>query len=264
MDNQRFTGSVTALAIFLAAAIAIDAPAQAPPAPALPPPPPSTIWNFLGIPQSFNKIRDATANARGFRPQRERIPPLKRIADPANLAVDNPAIQAAAKIKMDADLAPQKIKAIRYLATVCCGCAKNRDEVKQALLAALDDCTEEVRYEAAIALCQCANRLRDLRQSQLLRRKSGCQAHQGSRGPGPQRLLVRVFAARTCSRGERAQCLPYGAQAAPVRPRRRSRAGKRLLCLPQPRPTKAPSRWRRRPVSWLRPLQPRSLPHPRP
>ena len=117
---------------------------------------PTTLWNFLGIPQGCHKIEDAIINPRGNHPKLERKPALKRIADPANLESPNPAIKAAAKIKADADLAPQKIKAIKYLATVCCGCAKNKDDVKEALLAALDDCTEEVRYEAAIALCQCA------------------------------------------------------------------------------------------------------------
>lgn len=126
----------------------------APPAPV--PAAPTTLWNFLGIPQGFQKVRDATTNPLGNHPKWERKPALKRIADPANLASDNPAIQAAAKIKADADLAPQKIKAIKYLATLCCGCAKNKEEVRDALLAALDDCTEDVRYEAAVALCQCA------------------------------------------------------------------------------------------------------------
>ncbi len=65
----------------------------------------------------------------------------------------NPAIKAAAKIKAEEDLAPQKIKAIKYLGTVGCGCYPG---VRDSLMAALDDCTEEVRYEAAIALCQVA------------------------------------------------------------------------------------------------------------
>jgi hypothetical protein len=110
----------------------------------------------LGFPQGVQKVEDARLNRSGDNPDRERTPALKRIADPANQQSPNPAIKAAAKAKADADLAPQKIKAIKYLATVCCGCAKNKDDVKDALLAALDDCTEEVRYEAAMALCQCA------------------------------------------------------------------------------------------------------------
>ena len=64
-------------------------------------------------------------------------------------------IQAAAKIKQQEDLAPQKIKAIKYLATVGCGCYQKMG-VREALLDSLDDCTEEVRYEAAKALAQVA------------------------------------------------------------------------------------------------------------
>jgi hypothetical protein len=141
--------------IVLGAALAagLDARAEAPPvaAAAAAPAVPNTLWSFLGIPQGINKIRDATKNKRGNHPQRERKPPLKRIADPQNLQSQNPAIKAAAKIKTEEDLAPQKIKAIKYLATVGCGCYP---AVREALLAALGDCTEEVRYRAAIALCQ--------------------------------------------------------------------------------------------------------------
>jgi len=115
-----------------------------------------TIWNSLGIPQGIHKIQDALINPRGNHPKWERKPALKQIADPANQESPNPVIKAAAKAKADADLAPQKIKAIKYLATLCCGCAKNKAEIKAALMAALDDCTEEVRYQAALALCQCA------------------------------------------------------------------------------------------------------------
>lgn len=117
---------------------------------------PTSIWNWFGIPQGTQKVRDARINRRGNNPQRERVDPLKRIADPENLQSDNPAIKVAAEAKAEADLAPQKIKAIKFLATVCCCCSQYRAEVKKALLAALEDCTEEVRYEAAVALCQCS------------------------------------------------------------------------------------------------------------
>ena len=130
--------------------------AQGPAPPAAPAAAPVTLWNWLGIPQGCHKIEDALINPLGKHPKLERKPALKKIADPANLDSPNPAIKAAAKAKADADLAPQKIKAIRYLATVCCGCAKNKDDVKEALLTALDDCTEDVRYEAALALCGCS------------------------------------------------------------------------------------------------------------
>ena len=48
---------------------------------------------------------------------------------------------------------PQKIKALKYLATIGCACHPG---VKDALLAALDDCTEAVRYEGALAFCHAA------------------------------------------------------------------------------------------------------------
>jgi hypothetical protein len=117
---------------------------------------PRTLWELLGIPKAIDKVRDAAVNPLGNHPKLERVPPLKRIADPANLQADNPAMQAAAASKADADLAEQKIKAIKYLATVGCACNKYREDVKTALLAALDDCEEEVRYEAAMALCRAA------------------------------------------------------------------------------------------------------------
>jgi iron complex outermembrane receptor protein len=120
------------------------------------PPAAPTLPNFLGIPDGLNKVTDALRNRRGVRPQRERTPPLKRIVDAAPPGIDNPALEAAAAAKADADLSPQKIKAIKYLATVGCQCQKYREDVKNALLSALDDCDEEVRYEAAVALCKIA------------------------------------------------------------------------------------------------------------
>jgi hypothetical protein len=117
---------------------------------------PGTFWNFLGVPQGTQKLRDARLNRRGNNPERERVDPLKRIADPENLKSKNPAIAAAAKIKQDQDLAPQKIKAIKYLGSIACCCPTNKDDVKNALLAALDDCTDEVRQAAATAICHAA------------------------------------------------------------------------------------------------------------
>ena len=89
---------------------------------ALPPPPakPWTVWNYLGIPQGMQKFRDATSNRRGNRPGRERKPPLKAIADPANLESLNPAIKAAAQIKAEEDMAPQKIKEVLGVTKAYC------------------------------------------------------------------------------------------------------------------------------------------------
>jgi hypothetical protein len=72
------------------------------------------------------------------------------ITDPANLDSGTPAVEAAAEIKQQEDAAPQKIKALRYLAKI--GCGGCYPSVEDALLDALDDCTEEVRYEAVMAL----------------------------------------------------------------------------------------------------------------
>ncbi len=134
-----------------------DAPmpfaAQAPPA-AIPAAPPMTLWSFLGIPQGIKRIQDVTINRRGNFPGLERKPPLRGIADLANLKPDQPkVVQDAAAIKIKEDQAKQKIKAIKYLAEIGCGC---HEEAAGALLSALDDCTEEVRYAAAKALAEAA------------------------------------------------------------------------------------------------------------
>ncbi len=120
---------------------------------AQPPAAPNTLWRFLGIPQAVHTKYDSLANRKGEHPGLERKPPLKALADPANLESGNPAIKVAAEVKQQEDLKPQKIKAIKYLAQIACGCYPG---VKEALLAALDDCTEEVRYEAAVAFCKAA------------------------------------------------------------------------------------------------------------
>lgn len=109
-----------------------------------------TVWNKLGIPQGWQKFRDARVNSKGKHPQWEAKPKLLALADPANLASEVPAIKIAAEVKADQDLKDQKIKAVKYLASIGCGCYP---QVKEALLASLDDCTEDVRYEAALAFC---------------------------------------------------------------------------------------------------------------
>jgi hypothetical protein len=114
---------------------------------------PTTLWQFLGIPQACDKLQAAHLNKLGNSPDKEVKPPLKSLADPSNLQSPNPAIKKAAEVKQEEDLAPQKIKAIKYLATIACGCHPG---VREALLAALDDCTEAVRYEAALAFCKSA------------------------------------------------------------------------------------------------------------
>jgi hypothetical protein len=116
-----------------------------------------TIWAKLGIPQATAGLRDGLVNRSGDFPNLEKKPPLKKLADPANLKPDQPEmIKAAAKIKQDKDLKKQKIKAIKYLAEVNCGCYNKDGEVEKAFLAALDDCDPEVKKAALEALCSIA------------------------------------------------------------------------------------------------------------
>lgn len=114
---------------------------------------PPTVWHALGIPQAYSSLRDNNINKFGRNPQLEKKPPLKRIADPENLASKNPAIKKAAEIKAEEDLKPQKIKALKYLASIGCGCYEG---VTEAFIAALEDCTEEVRYVAALSIKEAA------------------------------------------------------------------------------------------------------------
>jgi hypothetical protein len=122
--------------------------------PVTPVPPPTTIWSFLGIPQAMRGMRDGMSNKFGNHPALERKPPLKALADPANLKSDVPAIKAAAEIKQAEDLKPQKIKAVKYLAKVGCGCYDKDGKVTAALVAAMDDCTEDVRRAAVEAITE--------------------------------------------------------------------------------------------------------------
>lgn len=121
------------------------------------PPPPPTLWSFLGIPQGLNSIRDNLTNRRGNRPNRERKPKLKQLADPANLKSENPAIKKAAEVKQAEDEKKQKIKAVKFLAGIGCGCYDKDGSVTDALVAAMDDCTEEVRLATITAICEAAD-----------------------------------------------------------------------------------------------------------
>lgn len=112
--------------------------------------PTPTLWRFLGIPQGVHTVRDTLVNRCGNLPGLERKPPLLRIADPRLAEIDNAAIKKAQQIKAEEDLAPQKIKAIKYLATL--GCEKCYGGIEEAMLESLKDCTEDVRYETVKAL----------------------------------------------------------------------------------------------------------------
>jgi hypothetical protein len=117
----------------------------------------ATLWSFLGIPQTYARVTDNFSNRNGNRPRAERKPPLTRLADPANLESPNPAIKKAAEIKKEEDLAKQKIKAVKYLTKIGCGCYNRDGSITDALLKALDDCTEDVRYETVKAITEAAN-----------------------------------------------------------------------------------------------------------
>lgn len=126
--------------------MAIAPPARTGPVP--------NLFDFLGVTHACEKlgalVQGGLSHLGLIFPGLEPGPPLLPITDPANLASDNPAVAAAAAAKAEEDQAEQKIKAIRYLATL--GCAGCYPGIEEALLAALDDCTERVRYEAAKAL----------------------------------------------------------------------------------------------------------------
>ncbi|MFO1064925.1 MAG: hypothetical protein U0892_13755 [Pirellulales bacterium] len=119
-------------------------------APATPVP---TVWQKLGIPQATARLRDATVNRNGNFPQLEKKPPLLKLADPANFAPEKPEmIKAAAKIKADQDLKKQKIKALKFLAEVSCGCYNKDKAVEKAFLAALEDCDPDVKLAAPFTI----------------------------------------------------------------------------------------------------------------
>ena len=177
---NRALAFVAALSVLAAAASGCRAPAAAPAAtpPALPtsaavggtnivaisPPaqqccPKQTLPQFLGITgacEGIKQLIDRLRNRLGsIFPGLEAKPEILSITDPANLQSDNPAIASAAAVKSEEDAAAQKAKAIAYLASV--GCAGCYPGIEDALLAALDDCTELVRFETAKALRSTAN-----------------------------------------------------------------------------------------------------------
>lgn len=132
-------------------------------APSAPAPSNCSLPQFLGLPglakgtggilYRLGSRLMGTLDLTGRFPALQPQPPVLPLSDPANLdAGAPPAVQAAAEIKQEEDAAPQKIMAIRYLATL--GCGGCYEKVEDALLEGLSDCTEEVRFEAVKAL-QC-------------------------------------------------------------------------------------------------------------
>jgi hypothetical protein len=123
--------------------------------------PHQTLWQFLGVTGGVHLLVGIIERIRNrlgsIFPGLESTPPMVAITDPKMAASSNPAEAAAANAKADEDAAPQKIKAIRYLATL--GCAGCYPGIEDALLDSLDDCTEEVRWEAAKALRELSGKL---------------------------------------------------------------------------------------------------------
>lgn len=162
-----------------------SAQAQAPAPAAAPPAPPATLWTFLGFPPPPSPEQKAqnTALCLGVQPSEDGYPLIKRtpmaklfhglllkplmtatgmmpgalpLEAPANLQSPNAAIKAAAQIKAEENLVPQKIAALRYVGKIGCDCYPG---VTEALLAGLDDCNERVRLAAirAIHKSKCCN-----------------------------------------------------------------------------------------------------------
>ena len=113
-----------------------------------------TVWHKLGIPQGVARtklFKDSLINRKGLKPGKERKPKLLRIADPANLEEGKPEmLKVAAKMKIDQDLAPQKIKALKYIGSVGCSCYNKQTAgvVEAALMEGMKDCTVDVRIAA--------------------------------------------------------------------------------------------------------------------
>jgi hypothetical protein len=115
--------------------------------------PVATFWQKLGIPQADAAFRAGVLNKSGDYPDLEKKPPVLPISDLQNLQSPNPLLKNAAEIKKDKDLKPQKLKALKYLASVGCVCPGEKEKVVEALLAGLNDCDCEVRKAALEAVC---------------------------------------------------------------------------------------------------------------
>jgi hypothetical protein len=148
--RQPHRPAIIAIALVLAAVTTVSAQVGGAPGP------PSTLWSFLGIPQGIQKVKGAMLNRRGKHPGLEPKPPLKAIADPANLESKDAAIKKAAELKTAEDMKKQKIKAVKYLASIGCGCYDIDGGVTEAMVAAMGDCTEDVRLETVKAIADAA------------------------------------------------------------------------------------------------------------
>ncbi len=146
-QRGRTTPSMRSFACVAGLAIAIvQATLCATPADAQTTGTPTTMWSFLGVPNPFGMNAAAQQSA-------------------------NPAIQAAAKAKAAKHEICKKKAAIKYLAGL--GCTPEHPEVMPALMAAMDDPDEMVRYEAVKAVLQTAEVCQSSDQKKETRKTKG-------------------------------------------------------------------------------------------
>lgn len=175
---------------------------------AAPSAPGMTLPKFLGLDLLVGGVRrvgQGVRNRLGSRfPGLESKPAMKSISDPANMGPDaSPAVKAAAEAKAEDDKAPQKAKAIRYLASR--GCGECFPDTEDALIAAMDDCNESIRYEAVKGLrgsagdaCKCCREnsccteklLKKLYEIAYEKDDSGCYKESSARVRRNARLVI--------------------------------------------------------------------------
>ena len=146
-----------AIAALVSVVFGLGSVSAQPPAPPALPAEPGPFGKLLSLPKT---LCGALVNRHGKHPKLEKKPPLKPIADPANLLSEDPALKRAAEIKAEEDKAKQKIKAIRYLAFIGCGCYDKDGSITEALAAKLsptEECTERVRLAAVEAIHEVAS-----------------------------------------------------------------------------------------------------------
>ena len=209
MRSEQGKSSAAFLGLLLGLSLASVAAGQAPPSPA----PVPTIWDKLGVTGFHNCLESKLVNPHGNHPGLEKKPLLKKIADPANLQSDNPAIKAAAQVKQQEDLAPQKIKAIKYLATMGCGCYQKTVNVREHTAGRAG------RLHRRSPLRGCHGAVPGGGQPVCAVRRNVLQRGDDEQAPGArqrqerQRLLQRVFGARATNVAVRVGCLPAEAAA---------------------------------------------------
>jgi hypothetical protein len=121
--------------------------------------PQTSLPQFLGVTGLSSFVSAGCQRIRnrlGSRfPGLEARAPMLALTDPANMKEDaNPSVKAAAEAKAEQDQAPQKVKAINFLASL--GCGECYPDTEAAFLAAMDDCNESVRFASVSAIRKAA------------------------------------------------------------------------------------------------------------